>query len=153
MSSSLPIPHNSGSFIVPKKLLEDDSTTLLDLYDWNGEQNPQHLLFCYHDESETRTISWKEAVDATHRAAYYFEPRTRKSENEPTIAAVLANTGAPFKAISYLLSAYTNAQILSLIFAQLSACYVQDWSSSPSLLAIALKPSIICSQSRVHNTF
>ncbi len=99
MSSSLSIPHKSGSFIVPKKLLEDDSTVLLDLYDWNGQQNPQHPLFCYQDGSETRVIAWKEAVDATHRAAYYFEARTRKSENGQTIVAILANTGAPFKVI------------------------------------------------------
>ena len=91
---SLSIPSKSGSFTVPKELLESDSATLLDLYDWNAEYNPQWPLFRFLDEAGVTTLLWKEVAMATHRAAYFFEARTQKSESRPTIVAILANTGA-----------------------------------------------------------
>ena len=93
-STSPSIPSKSGSFIVPKELLESDSATLLDLYDWNAEHNPQWPLFRFLDEAGATTLRWKEVAMATHRAAYFFDTRTQKSEGRPTIVALLANTGA-----------------------------------------------------------
>lgn len=93
--SPLPyIPALSNSFIVPKRLIEKGSATLVDLYDWNAEQNPDHPLFHFHDGSQITTICWKEAVRAGHRAARFFTALIPQQTDTPVVVGILANTGA-----------------------------------------------------------
>lgn len=93
MRPPLNIPTLSGSFHVPKELLQDGSASLLDLYDWNGEHNPDHPLFCYGDHFGNKTICWGEVVAATHRAARFFEEMSKPSTQKSIIVAILASTG------------------------------------------------------------
>ncbi|KAJ3528018.1 hypothetical protein NM688_g8049 [Phlebia brevispora] len=87
------IPSLSGSFVVPQELLEDSSKTLVDLYDWNLEHNPAHPLFRFHNGSDLKTISWKEAVLASHRAARFFESFVpQQPRPKPAVVGILANT-------------------------------------------------------------
>ena len=93
--SPLPrIPALSGAFIVPKRLIEKGPLTLVDFYDWNAEQNPEHPLFRFHDGSQITTICWKDAVRASHRAARFFSSSVIQQDGTPPVVGILANTGA-----------------------------------------------------------
>ncbi|KAF7798294.1 hypothetical protein EIP86_009513 [Pleurotus ostreatoroseus] len=91
--SPLPrIPALSGAFIVPKRLIEKGPLTLVDFYDWNAEQNPEHPLFRFHDGSQITTICWKDAVRASHRAARFFSSSVIQQDATPPVVGILANT-------------------------------------------------------------
>ncbi|PSS37934.1 hypothetical protein PHLCEN_2v226 [Hermanssonia centrifuga] len=87
----------SGTFNAPKELLEDSSSSLLDLYQWNATQNPDHPLFRFHDKDDIRTISWAEGVRGSYEAATLFESRMKLGEQSksPPVVAILATTGMP----------------------------------------------------------
>ncbi|PSR72124.1 hypothetical protein PHLCEN_2v12004 [Hermanssonia centrifuga] len=83
-----------GTFRVPKKVIEDPGSTLLDLYDWNEVHNAEFPLFRFYDGKHVKTISWSEAGKAIHRAAAFFESRVGANPEDPQpVVVLLATTG------------------------------------------------------------
>ncbi|KAJ3540826.1 hypothetical protein NM688_g6172 [Phlebia brevispora] len=87
------IPSIRGSFNVPRELITSRSKTLVEVYDWNAEHNPDHPLFHFYDDSLRKTIPWREAVEATHRAAHFFQAAIlQQPDDNNVVVGILANT-------------------------------------------------------------
>ncbi|PSS15405.1 hypothetical protein PHLCEN_2v3281 [Hermanssonia centrifuga] len=107
----MPLPNtqalSSKTFTAARHVLEDSTSTLLDLYEWNATHNPDHPLFCFHDGTRVRTILWREATLAIYRAAIYFTSQARAvlgsgATGYPQVVAVLASTENPGTDWDYL---------------------------------------------------
>lgn len=94
---SKPLIQHHAPFIVPKHLIGDPKTTILDLYDWNAVHNPDAPVLRYLDTHGVNTLTWKETNDATHRAATFFLPFANSMDDiARPVFAIFANTGAKF---------------------------------------------------------
>lgn len=85
------------AFKAPRPLLEDQATTVLDIYAWNAVENTDHPLFRFQDNDEITTITWGEAVEAIRRAAAFFASQVNEDATlnaKPPVVAILANLGA-----------------------------------------------------------
>ena len=97
------------TFVVPEHLINNPSTTLLDLYDWNAIHNADAPLFHYLDSGEVTSVPWRRANDATHRAAGYVSTLVEvKSEGSRPLVAIFANVGR----LSYLVHLKSIADLL-----------------------------------------
>ncbi|KAJ3558403.1 hypothetical protein NM688_g950 [Phlebia brevispora] len=142
------IPSVRGSFNVPKYLISSASKTLVDLYDWNAEHNPDHPLFHFYDDSLRKTIPWKDAVDATHRAAHFFQAATlQQPDDSQVVVAILANTDTItyFCSIvglmragltAFLISTRNSAEAVRHLLTVTGAQYLLT-SREPAILALA----------------
>ncbi|KAJ7204502.1 hypothetical protein GGX14DRAFT_460740 [Mycena pura] len=95
---SLPPVHARASAFKPPPL--DGSLTMPQIYDWHLQNNPNHRLFVYaRDDGSTRTICWREAVQAVHVGAKLLRDRFGWVPGRPKshIVAILA----PSDTISY----------------------------------------------------
>ncbi|TCD63425.1 putative NRPS-like protein biosynthetic cluster [Steccherinum ochraceum] len=67
-----------------------------ELFDWNGEHNPNHPLFVYDDVQGNTTITWSQAVRIIHQAARYVAEHSKLSSQgdqaHSPVVAVLATS-------------------------------------------------------------
>ncbi|THH19547.1 hypothetical protein EW146_g1644 [Bondarzewia mesenterica] len=88
---------NSATFRAPP--LHDRSLTLPDLYDWQYEHSPDHPLFLFEDQPrQLKTIDWRPAVRAMHRAAHFVASKVPSEvaraaiDGRPIVVGTLATT-------------------------------------------------------------
>jgi hypothetical protein len=71
----------------------DHSLPLSLLFDYQGDNSPEHPLFCYAENGELKTIYWKDGITAIQRAAgLVLEVVSQEGEDIPLVA-ILAHVG------------------------------------------------------------
>lgn len=135
---------------------QDGSLTISEIFDFNYEHNPGHLLFVYPNASgELVKVTYAEAVPAAHRAARYVaeianidldaDPATF-----PTVAVVALSgnfyTSSNEPGADLFLDTITYAiTVLGLLRAGIPAFLLSTRSTPPAAVALftQMKPSIV----------
>lgn len=94
---------NCKTFRPPIDILQQQSLSIPELYEWNAENNPDHPLFVYHDGEELQSILWPDALRAIRRAAHVVASGVKGAATpagRPPVIAIFATTGTSFCHVS-----------------------------------------------------
>lgn len=82
---------NSTTFKQPPV---DGSMSVPEMYDWHAVHSSDHPLFVYpEDDGEVKTIPYKEAALAFHRAGQLFRSVAKETTQSPPLVAILVHSG------------------------------------------------------------
>lgn len=91
MSFPTPQGAHSSTFTPPPV---DGSLFLPEIYDYLGENSPDHPIFVYDDKSTLHTITWSQVARAIHNAARLVEGHIRSGDKNKnsTVVAILSTS-------------------------------------------------------------
>ncbi|CCM06250.1 uncharacterized protein FIBRA_08499 [Fibroporia radiculosa] len=85
---------NCPTFNPPTALLQSQSLTVIELYEWTAEHNPEHPMFTYYDGERRTTLCGPDVVRAMKRAANKIVRLVDREVNSvggaPPVIAVLS---------------------------------------------------------------